>query len=147
MTRPAPRLGPRPRLPSVETQTIAFIEESRALPRPAQPRWLRWGGFWVYLRHRRDYRIGGLLLREAIVVANVEVPPAYEGRGWFWRYCQMCLALTEDALVLEEVLNPHLHAAIKRRPEFVEVAPGTFVLRKKQPGDWPLKLSPHPPNR
>ena len=147
MTRPAPRFGPRPRLPSIETQTIEFVEESRALPRPAQPRWLRWDGFWVYVRHRKDYPCGDLLLSEAIVIANVQVPPAYEGRGWFWRYCQLCLALTDDALVLEEVLNPYLYAAIKRRPEFVEVAPGTFVLRKKQPGAWPLKLYHSPSNR
>lgn len=141
MTRPAPRYGPKPRLPSIEAQTINFVEESRTLPGRSHTRWLRWDGFWVYVRHRKDYPCGDLLLSEAIVIANVEVPPAYEGRGWFWRYCQLCLALTDDALVVEEVQNPYLHAAIKRRPEFVEVAPGTFVLRKKQPGDWPLSLT------
>jgi hypothetical protein len=88
-----------------------------------------------------DYRVGGLLLREAIVVANVEVPLRYQRRGWLWGYCQLCLALTDDALVLEEVLNPYLCAAIKRRPEFVEVAPALFVIRKERPGDWPLKLT------
>lgn len=135
------RPGPVPRLPSIEAQTIAFVEESRALPRPAKPRWLRWDGFWLYVRHRRDYRIGGLLLSEAIVVANVEVPLRYQRRGWFWRYSQLCLALTSDALVVEEVQNPHLYAAIKRKPGFVEVSEGTFVIRKKKPGDWPLKLA------
>lgn len=142
MNGPARKPGPAARLPSIESQTIAFIEESRALlPRPAKPKWLRWDGFWVYLRYRKDYVCGGLLLSEAIVIANVEVPRRYQGRGWFWRYCQLCLALTDDALVVEEVLNPHLYAAIKRRPEFVEVAPALFVIRKERPGDWPLKLT------
>lgn len=141
MNGPARKPGPAGRLPSIESQTVAFIEESRALPRPAKPRWLRWNGFWVYVRHRMDYRVGGLLLREAIVVANVEVPLRYQRRGWFWRYCQLCLALTNDALVVEEVQNPFLYSAIKRRSVFVEVSEGTFVIRKKKPGDWPLKLT------
>lgn len=111
------------------------------MPGRSYTRWLRWDGFRVYVRHRKDYPCGDLLLSEAIVIANVEVPPAYEGRAWFWRYCQLCLALTSDALVVEEVLNPHLYAAIKRRPEFVEVAPALFVIRKERPGDWPLKLT------
>lgn len=141
MTRPAPRFGPRPRLPSIESQTVEFVEESRTMPGRSYTRWLRWNGLWVYVRHRKDYPCGDLLLREAIVIANVQVPPAYEGRGWFWRYCQLCLALTSDALVVEEVQNPHLYAAIKRKPGFVEVSEGTFVIRKKKPGDWPLKLT------
>lgn len=147
MTRAAPRFGPKPRLPSVETQTIEFVEESRALPGPCQTRRLRWQGFSLYLRYWRDYPLVDISLREAVVIASVGIPEAYEGRGWFWRYCQLCLALTDDALVLEEVLNADLYAAIKRRPEFVEVAPRTFVLRKKQPGDWPLKLTSPPPRR
>lgn len=135
------KLGPAPVLPSVETQTIAFLEESRALPGPCQTRRLKWRRFSIYLRYWRNYPIGNLVLKEALVIANVEIPQEYEGRGWFWRYCQMCLALVGDALVLEEVQHEGLYAALKRRPEFVEVVPRTFVLRKKKPGDWPLKLS------
>lgn len=141
MTRPAPRFGPRPRLPSIEAQTIEFVEESRVRPGRSHTRWLRWQGFHIYLRYWRDYPLVDLSLREAVVIANVEIPSAYEGRGWFWRYCQLCLALTDDALVVEEVQNPHLYAAIKRKPGFVEVSEGTFVIRKKKPGDWPLKLA------
>lgn len=141
MNRPARKPGPAGRLPSIEAQTIAFIEASRAQAQPAKPKWLRWRGFWVYLRYRRDYRVGDMLLREAIVIANIEVPRRFQGRGWFWRYCQLCLALTNDALVVEEVQNPYLYAAIKQRTEFVEVAPATFVIRKQRPGDWPLSLT------
>jgi hypothetical protein len=133
--------GPAPKLPSVETQTIEFIEESRAQPRPCQSRRLRWDGFSVYLRFWRGYPVGFLELKEAVVIANVEIPEAYEGRGWFWRYCQLCLALTSDALVLEEVHHDGLYAALKKRPEFVEVVPKTFVIRKRKPGDWPLNIS------
>lgn len=134
------RLGPAPKLPSIETQTIAFIEESRALPGQVQTRRLRWRGFSTYLRYWRNYPISNLVLKEALVIASVGIPQKYEGRGWFWRYCQMCLALSDDALVLEEVLHPGLYAALKKRSEFVEVVPKTFVLRKKKPGEWPLKL-------
>jgi hypothetical protein len=134
------RHGPAPRLPSIEAQTIAFVEESRKRPGNSQTRRLRWQGFRAYLRFWRDYPLGHLTLREAVVIASVGVPPAYEGRGWFWRYCQLCLALTNDALVLEEVLHPGLYAALKRRPQFVEVVPRTFVIRKSKPGDWPLNL-------
>jgi hypothetical protein len=141
------RLGPVPRLPSVETQTIAFIEKSRALPGSCHAKRLQWNGFSVYLRFWKSYPVGSMELKEAVVIARVDIPQAYERRGWFWRYCQLCLALTDDALVLEEVLNPYLYAAIKRRPGFVEVAPRTFVIRKRKPGDWPLKLSSIPPKR
>lgn len=141
MTRPAPRFGPRPRLPSIETQTVEFMEESRARPGRSHTRWLRWQGFRIYLRYWRDYPLVDMSLREALVIANVEIPSAYEWRSWFWRYCQLCLALTDDALVVEEVQNPYLYAAIKQRPEFVEVAPALFVIRKERPGDWPLELT------
>lgn len=134
------RPGPLPRLPSIESQTIAFVEEARSMPR-IKPRWLRWDGFWVYLRHRKDYACGDLLLREAIVIANVEVPRRYQRRGWFWRYCQLCLALTGDAVVIEEVQNPYLYSALKRRPEFVEVSPTLFVIRKTKSEEWPLRLT------
>jgi len=134
------RHGPAPRLPSIETQTVEFIEQARNRPGNSQTRRLRWQGFRAYLRFWRDYPLGHLILREAVVIASVGVPPAYAGRGWFWRYCQLCLALSSDALVLEEVLHPGLYAALKRRPEFVEVVPKTFVIRKQGQGDWPLKL-------
>jgi len=135
----------RPRLPSVETQTVAFVEAARAQEeRAAISRWLHWRGFNVYLRYWRNYEVGGEVLGEVIVVASVEIPRRFRRRGWLWRYCQLCYALVEDGLIVESVLNTELRHALSRRAEFVEFLPKTYLLRKRGPGDWP-RLVREPP--
>lgn len=132
--------GPPPRLPSVEVQTVAFVEAARARGWPIVSEWVRWDGFKVYLRYIREHSIGEEAVGEILVIASVTVPERFQRRGWFWRYCQMCLALVEDGLAIECVYNPWLHAALARRSPFREWQPNQFVLLKSGPRDWPLKL-------
>jgi hypothetical protein len=75
---------------------------------------------------------------EVLVIANVEVPDDLQRRGWFWTYVQMCVALIGDAIVIEEVVNPDLYAALVRSEVFVEIRERTFVINKRGAGDWPL---------
>jgi hypothetical protein len=132
-----------PRLPSVETQTVAFVEAARARNRRGIIScWLTWRGFRVYLRYWRNVTIGGVMLGEVLVIADVEVPKRLQQRGWFWRYCQFCCALVERGIVIESVVSDELAEALARRPEFKYLNSSTFYLEKRGWGDWPLSLLP-----
>jgi hypothetical protein len=125
------------KLPSVETQTVAFVEHARSQRRAAVSRWLKWGGFAIYLRYYKHYTAEGVRIGEVLVIASVESPIRYRRRGWFWRYCQLCLALVDDGLIIESVVNEELIKALSMRPEFVEVSPSTFFLKKRGPDHRP----------
>lgn len=127
-------------LPSIESQTMAFVARARLKDQKvAEP--LEWKGFYVYLRYwRNGYLPPPLDNLEVIVIAAVEVPKRYSRRGWFWRYCQLCALLTQGGVAIESVHNPHLRKALQRRPEFVEYQENNFYLLKRFPGDWPLML-------
>lgn len=132
--------GPK-RLPTLETQTVAFVEAARALQSPlpsAQD--LRVSGFAAYLRYWRNYEVGSEVLGEVLVLANIEIPSRCKRRGWFWRYCQLCCALVEDGVIIESVLNERLLEALLRRPAFEAFGSRNFLLRKRGWGDWPLSI-------
>jgi len=128
------------RLPSVESQTVAFFDWMRQSPEHFSG-WLRFNGFKVYLRYQRDFRVSeDLVLGEVLVIANVELPARFRNRGWFWRYCQLCAALSPDGVVLEAVVNPCLRERLRQHPAFWEYRTTSFVLRKRQQGNWPLTI-------
>lgn len=85
-------------LPSIEAQTVAFVEAARASDRPGITDLLHWAGFRVYLRYHRNYTVDDRVIGEVLTIAKVMVPERLQRRGWFWRYCQLCLALVEDAM-------------------------------------------------
>jgi hypothetical protein len=130
--------GPTP--PSVETQTVAFVEFSRASRRGVVSKWLKWGGFNVYLRYSKDCPVAGVKRGEVLVIASIESPVRFQRRGWFWRYCQLCLALVDGGLIIESVVNEELERAISERPDFVEIMPNTYFLQKLGPNFRPLLL-------
>lgn len=72
---------PPPRLPSVETQTVAFVEAARTSGRPIVSDWVRWSGFTVYLRYARSHTIGQEKVGEVLVIASVTVPAHLQRRG------------------------------------------------------------------
>jgi hypothetical protein len=128
-------------LPSVETQTLAFVDAARQ-GGSIRNRWLEFAGFAVYLRYAQSLALtDGLVLGECITLGTLEVPARYRHRGWFWRYCQLCAALVEDGVVVESVVNRTLLASLRLRPGFVEYAPANFVLRKRTPSHWPLTIA------
>ncbi len=134
----------RGRLPSLEAQTMAFFENARRQGRNASY-WLRWRGFEAYLRYQPRFELpDGKDAGEVLVVASIAVPKAYRQRGWFWRYCQLCAALTHNGVAVETVNNTKLAAALRRRPEFWEFEERQFLLRKSAMDDWPLNLPRDP---
>ncbi len=136
-----------PVLPSVEAQTLAFVDAARQ-GGGITNRWLEFAGFAVYLRYAPSLVLtDALTVGECITLATIEVPTRYRHRGWFWRYCQLCVALVEDGVVLESVVNRALLASLRQRPAFVEFTPKHFVLRKSAPGGWPLTVAERLPSR
>lgn len=121
-------------LPSVETQTVAFVEAARVAGRRSAS-WLKFRGFRVYLRYAKTYESGEMDLGETLIIANVEVPEPFQNRGWFLRYCELCSALVEDAVVIECVHNLDLHASLSRREAFRETKSREFVLLKRRLGE------------
>lgn len=136
------RLNRQRRLPSVETQTVAFVEFARQ-GGEIMSTWVEWAGFAVYLRYAPSRRLtDSLEVGECIAISTIHIPDRLQHRGWFWRYCQLCLGLVEDALVLEGVVNPSLRASLRQRPEFFEFHDESFVLRRLPDHRWPLRVFP-----
>lgn len=133
-------------LPSVETQTVAFVEAARAAGRRSAS-WLKFRGFRVYLRYAKTYESGEMELGETLIIANVEVPERFQNRSWFLRYCELCLALVEDAVVIERVLNSDLYASLSRREAFLETKSLEFVLLKGRVGEVSRNVIGPPPAR
>lgn len=117
-------------LPSVETQTLAFVAEARATDERVVARWLCWGGFRVYLRVWRGYEAAGEVFGEVLMIANVEVPERFRGRGWFWRYSELCAMLGFDALVVESVVNKRLRGSLRARDDYIEFEEHNFLRRR-----------------
>ena len=123
-------LARRPRLPSLETQTVAFVELARAqCKRRMVSMWLRWNGFEVYLRYSPRYIAGNVSIGEVLVIANIEVPKKYQHRGWFWHYLRLCSALTVGGIVVESVHTQYLYDALSKRQEFIEFEEKSFLLK------------------
>ena len=138
----------RPWLPSIEAQTIAFIEAARAQRsrRPISLE-LRWQGTCVYLRYCANFAVGDELIGEVLVLAMIVVAPRYRGRGWFTRYMQLCYALARDGLVIESVLHARLASALTRHFECTEFQPRNYLLRKRSAADWLHYLPAQPDKR
>ncbi|MGC8808574.1 MAG: hypothetical protein ACP5QB_13770, partial [Thiomonas sp.] len=81
-----------------------------------------------------------LMVGECLAISNIDIPQNKQHRGWFWRYCQLCLRLVDDALVIENVVNPALRAGLRQRTEFLEYDPGCFVIRRTPDCPWPLRV-------
>ena len=131
-------------LPSVETQTVAFIEAARAAGRRCNSS-LKFRGFRVYLHYEQTYESGDMVLGETLVIANVRSPECFRNRGWFLHYCELCAGLVDGAVVIECVYNARLYASLSRRPAFRETMFREFVLLKRRPGEGSrIAISPPP---
>lgn len=137
-------LRAEPRLPSIESQTVAFVDYAWSEPEPINVT-VNWAGFSVYLRYARQRRLTDeLTVGECLAISTVDVPQNKQHRGWFWRYCQLCLGLVSDALVIENVINPALRVGLRQRPVFVEYIPESFVIRRTPDCPWPLRVFQEP---
>lgn len=125
------------RLPSVETQTVEFVESALGHSDISR-RWLEFNGFYVFLRYCPRFTVADVVLENVLVIANVEIPEKYRNRGWFWRYCQLCAALVEGGVVAESVVNIDLRRSLTKKSGIEELQPGHFFLAKKTSGVLPL---------
>ncbi|TVT77432.1 MAG: hypothetical protein FHP92_04475 [Denitromonas halophila] len=138
MKRPTHRAQSKyyPALPSIESQTVAFILAARALReiRPSYRALLEWQGFEAYLRYHAVWQHGSLeAVQEVVTIARVDVPEAFQNRGWFMRYVQLCYEFSEGGVVIENVFNSHLLNALRRRDFVVEFEPHSFFLPRSVP--------------
>ena len=125
-----------PVLPSVESQTVAFVLAARAVReiRPSYCVLLEWQGFEAYLRYHASWQRGSLgHVGEVVTIARVEVPEAFQNRVWFGRYLQLCHALAGGGVVIENVFNVHLLDALRSRDFMVELEPHSFFLPRSVP--------------
>lgn len=116
-------------LPSVETQTVQFVHDARRCNDLVQARNLRFGGFHVYLKFKRDVNTG----RETLIVSSVESPVRYRGRGWLWAYLRLCDSLVPSDVAIESVINKRLKNSLKNHPNFVELSNDYFVMTNVRP--------------
>ena len=137
------RLTQQRRLPSVESQTLDFMEFARQKGE-AMSAWAQWAGFAVFLRYAPSRQLtDALAVGECLAISTIRIPERLQHRGWFWRYCQLCLCIVDDALILEGVVNPALREALRRRPECLEFHAQSFVLRRSSDQPWsPRAWSP-----
>ena len=71
--------------------------------------WAEWAGFAAYLRYAPSRQLtNALAVGECLAISTIRIPEHLQHRGWLWRYCQLCLCLVDDALILEGVVNPSL---------------------------------------
>ena len=111
-------------LPSVETQTVKFVKEARSHVDLVQSKNLKFGGFSIYIKYKRDERSG----KESLIIARVEVPLRYRGRGWFWIYLDLCNGLVPQGVEIESVVNKRLKKSLINKPNFVELVNDCFLM-------------------
>lgn len=114
-------------LPSVEAQTVEFVHNARSSGETLKSAALRFGGFYVFIRYKYDT----VEEKETLVIAGVESPERYRGRGWFWAYCTICSSLVSDGVEVESVTNRQLRDSLRRNPNFVERDDGNFAMTNR----------------
>lgn len=133
-----------PRLPSMEIQTVAFVEEARAtgkLKLMSTP--VGWKGFNGFIRYSQNHIAADKEVGEALIIARIRIPECYRNRSWFWYYLRLCYALVKGGIVLECVVDEHLYNAFSMRPEFIKFQQNSFLLLHDDELDW-LRLMDHP---
>jgi hypothetical protein len=103
------------RIPSIEMQTIAFVDEMRQRRRGGS-RHLLWGGFHVYVqfvRTYRNYQVGNY--ENVFVLHDIDVPERYQRRGWMTYYCRLCWILSDGVFVVANFEDEQVLLGIQRR--------------------------------
>jgi hypothetical protein len=128
------------KLPTLEAKTIAYVELAQFSPRSLKPVWLEADGFSCYLRHFKTTPsvYSGNRLGESIVISNIYIEEEHRGKGWFWRYVQLC-AFLADVLIIENVIEDALHDSLCKYPKFFQLHNKNFIFTKNPVGQpWPI---------
>lgn len=87
-------------VPSIELQTVEFVEAARALG-GARAIELHYGGFRVELEYQSGFFVPGFGdFRGVLIIRRVFVPVRHRERGWLWAYLTMCSRIAEDAIFI-----------------------------------------------
>ena len=115
--------------PSVEMQTIEFIEQMRTKDESGVALLQRYG-FRVEVEfHTQLPCANGGMLSNVICIVDAYVPPRYRQRGWFTHYLKMCSLLTGDALIIYGLYGPVRDALVRKG--FEQTTPTLLSLEKK----------------
>jgi hypothetical protein len=136
-----------PKIPSVEAQTVAFLDACKH-GHSIEHSTMQYAGFSIYLRYALQMQLSPeRTVRNLLIIGNVDIPEKLRDRGWFWRYVQLCAALNDGHLLVQSVVNKRLLASLRNHPAFEEVLDRSFLLRQDQwagPHAW-LRLWPGEP--
>jgi hypothetical protein len=117
-------------IPSVELQTLFFVQTARAL-KLRSTETLVHDGFEVTLGLVTDTMFDGDTLSEAIIIYKVLVPEDRRRRGWFTFYIEFCKLLTHDAVLVCNVTSQAINELLFRR-DFCWTADNIYIFRKSQ---------------
>lgn len=117
-----------PRIPSVELQTLTFVEMARSKG-GSHDTLLRCHGFRVSLEYEQELTVRPFgPLKGVLGVFDVYVPSRYRRCGWLTAYLKLCQMLADEAVVVGDTYGPVREALLRRG--FVEVSPGVPMLIK-----------------
>jgi hypothetical protein len=133
------------RLPTIETQILEcfrlFQEYGAEFPRPYT--WnnidLRRGQFRLYARSGFwSYDQQPLL---GFAIETVEVKPRFQGRGWFRNISEIIYhTMPHDLLVVENVDDPALNQALRRKPDYHRFHVNCFARSELFSGGFDARL-------
>ncbi|UGS90975.1 hypothetical protein KOL96_24070 [Ralstonia wenshanensis] len=118
----------KPQIPSVELQTVQFVQSARAQGVGRETR-LSARGFHVAIEYAPHLPVPDVGEFNGVVAINdVYVPVRYRRRGWFSGYVVLCALLADQALIVADAYGPLREALL--RQGFVEVFSDVLILTK-----------------
>lgn len=117
------------RIPSLELQTMAFMDAARSSATPQQIRLSR-NGFRVCLDFEPELSVPGVGdVQGALAISDVYVPARCRHRGWFTHYWQFCRLLAGGTVFIDDLVHLPLRENLLRHG-FREVVPEVMMLGK-----------------
>lgn len=127
-------------IPSLELQTLMFVQSARALNLD-QTVELEWNGFKVTVGYSGPRAMRGQVLKEAITLHSVFVPVKHRRKRWFTFYIEFLKILTEDAVIVTNVQGGFVMLGLARRG-FDCAWEETFYYRKLAEPDDVVEIEP-----
>ena len=120
----------KPQIPSVELQTVQFVQLARAQGVGRETR-LSARGFHVAIEYAPHLPVPDVGEFNGVVAINdVYVPVRYRRRGWFSGYGGLCALLAEQAFIVANAYGPLREALLHQG--FVEVFSDVLILTKRR---------------
>lgn len=115
-------------IPSLELQTLAFMQSALASGTPQELRLSR-NGFHVWLDFEPEFTIkDGSSLKNIFTITDVYVPIKCRFRGWLTHYWQLCQLQAGGSLLIFGAPPPKLRSNMQRHG-FKEVMPQFWLIQ------------------